>query len=58
MRESLRTPPKLAPDTLRIIPLGGLGDVGRNMAAFEINGQILLLDCGVLFPTRTSPAST
>ncbi len=55
MRESLRTPPKLAPDTLRIIPLGGLGDVGRNMAAFEINGQILLLDCGVLFPDENQP---
>ena len=55
MRESLRTPPKLAPDTLRIIPLGGLGDVGRNMASFEINGQILLIDCGVLFPDDDQP---
>jgi len=30
--------------------MGGLGDIGRNMASFEINGQLLLVDCGVLFP--------
>lgn len=49
------TPPALAPDALRIIPLGGLGEVGRNMTAFEINGKILLVDCGVLFPEETQP---
>ena len=37
MRELLRTPPKPARDTLRVIPLGGLGDVGRNSTSFEIN---------------------
>ena len=51
----LRTPPKLRPDTLRIIPLGGLGDVGRNMASLEINGKIVLIDCGVLFPSDDHP---
>lgn len=55
MREALKNPPKLAPDTLRVIPLGGLGDVGRNMASFEVNGEILLVDCGVLFPDETHP---
>ena len=55
MRVNLRTPPPLAPDTLRIVPLGGLGDVGRNMTSFEINGQLLLVDCGVLFPDETQP---
>ncbi|MDR0433415.1 MAG: ribonuclease J, partial [Bifidobacteriaceae bacterium] len=49
------TPPPLPPDTLRIIPLGGLGEVGRNMTAFEISGKILLVDCGVLFPEETQP---
>lgn len=49
------TPPKLAPGTLRIVPLGGLGDVGRNMTAFELNGQIALVDCGVLFPEDNHP---
>jgi len=51
----LKTPPKLARDTLRIVPLGGLGDIGRNMASFEINGQLLLVDCGVLFPNDDHP---
>ncbi len=51
----LSDPPTLAPDTVRIIPLGGLGDVGRNMAAFEINGEILLIDAGVLFPEEEHP---
>ncbi|MDO5053306.1 MAG: ribonuclease J [Pseudoclavibacter sp.] len=47
--------PELAPGTLRIIPLGGLGEVGRNMATFEIDGKILIVDCGVLFPEETQP---
>ncbi|SDL64082.1 ribonuclease J [Tessaracoccus oleiagri] len=51
----LRTPPKLKPGTLRVIPLGGLGDVGRNSTAFEIDGEIALVDCGVLFPEETHP---
>jgi len=51
----VKTPPKLAPGTLRVIPLGGLGDVGRNMTAFEIDGQIALVDCGVLFPEDHHP---
>jgi ribonuclease J len=51
----LKAPPKLEPDTLRVIPLGGLGDVGRNMTAFEVNGEILLVDCGVLFPEERHP---
>lgn len=49
------SPPELAPGTLRIVPLGGLGDVGRNMTAFELDGQIALVDCGVLFPEDNHP---
>ncbi len=55
VRDALRTPPTLAPDTLRITPLGGLGDVGRNSASFELNGKLLLVDCGVLFPDENHP---
>ncbi|HQA31319.1 MAG TPA: ribonuclease J [Propioniciclava tarda] len=55
MRENLRTPPELAPGTLRITPLGGCGDVGRNMTSFEIDGRILLVDAGVLFPDDSQP---
>ena len=49
------SPPKLKPGTLRVIPLGGLGDVGRNMTVFEIDGQLLIVDCGVLFPAESQP---
>ncbi|MCH4249828.1 MAG: ribonuclease J [Microbacteriaceae bacterium] len=35
--------------------MGGLGEVGRNMTAFELNGKILIVDCGVLFPELTQP---
>lgn len=52
---ALQAPPKLAPDTLRITPLGGHGDVGRNMSMHECNGEILLIDCGVLFPEDNHP---
>jgi ribonuclease J len=51
----LQTPPKLQPGTLRIIPLGGLGEIGRNMTVFEIEGRLLVVDCGVLFPEETQP---
>jgi ribonuclease J len=35
---------------LRIIPLGGLGEVGKNMTAYEFNQQILIVDAGIMFP--------
>ncbi len=40
---------------LRIIPLGGLGEVGRNMTVFEFDGRLLIVDCGVLFPEENHP---
>jgi Predicted hydrolase of the metallo-beta-lactamase superfamily len=40
---------------MRIIPLGGIGEIGRNMTVFEINGKILIVDCGVLFPEEHQP---
>ncbi len=41
--------PKLR-NTLRIIPLGGLGEIGKNIAAFEYGNDILVVDCGIMFP--------
>jgi len=55
MPNDVYDPPVLAPDTLRIIPIGGLGEIGRNMTTFEINGKILIVDCGVLFPEEHQP---
>ncbi|KAE8763605.1 ribonuclease J [Georgenia thermotolerans] len=40
---------------LRVVPLGGLGEVGRNMTVFEVNGKLLIVDCGVLFPEDNQP---
>ena len=51
----LVTPPRLPQNTLRIVPLGGLGEIGRNMTVFEIGGKLLIVDCGVLFPEETQP---
>ncbi|MDO5701195.1 MAG: ribonuclease J [Bowdeniella nasicola] len=51
----LPKPPALKKDTLRIVPLGGLGEVGRNMTVFELNGRLLIVDCGVLFPDDDQP---
>ncbi len=52
---TLSAPPPLPEGTLRIVPLGGLGEIGRNMAVFEIAGKLLIVDCGVLFPEETQP---
>ena len=46
----LGPPPPLPEGGLRVIPLGGLGAIGRNMTVFEFDGHLLIVDCGVLFP--------
>ena len=47
--------PALPAGGLRVIPLGGLGEVGRNMTVFEYDGRLLIVDCGVLFPEENHP---
>lgn len=37
-------------DPVRVTFLGGLGEIGRNCAAIEVEGRIMLLDCGLMFP--------
>ena len=51
----LSAPPPLPEGGLRVIPLGGLGEVGRNMTVFEYGGRLLIVDCGVLFPEDHHP---
>ena len=51
----LGEPPALPVDGLRIVALGGLGEVGRNMTVFEFGGRLLVVDCGVLFPDPDQP---
>ena len=55
MPNDLFDPPALDPSTLRIIPLGGVGEIGRNMTAYEYGGKLLIIDAGVLFPEETQP---
>jgi len=50
------SPPGEVPDgTLRITPLGGIGEIGRNMTVFEYERELLIVDCGVLFPEESHP---
>jgi ribonuclease J len=48
-------PPELPGGALRVVALGGIGEVGRNMTVFEHDGRLLIVDCGVLFPSEDSP---
>lgn len=45
----------MADAPLRVIPLGGLGEIGRNMMALEQDGDIVVIDAGVLFPEEGMP---
>src|SRR3954465_4500406 len=51
----LGPPPALPRNGLRVVGLGGLGEIGRNMTVFEHAGKLLIVDCGVLFPEETQP---
>ncbi len=51
----LGLPPDLPASSMRVVPLGGLGEVGRNMTVFEFGGKLLIVDCGVLFPEDSQP---
>jgi ribonuclease J len=51
----LAPPPPLSDEGLRVVALGGLGEIGRNMTVFEYGGRLLVVDCGVLFPESDQP---
>ncbi|MGI8695793.1 MAG: ribonuclease J [Mycobacteriales bacterium] len=51
----LGRPRPLPAEGLRVIPLGGIGEIGRNMTVFEYAGKLLIVDCGVLFPDAGQP---
>jgi ribonuclease J len=51
----LDSPPPLPQNGLRLVALGGLGEIGRNMTVLEFAGRLLVIDCGVLFPESDQP---
>ncbi|QXJ25004.1 ribonuclease J [Actinomadura graeca] len=51
----LSDPPPPPESGLRIVALGGLGEIGRNMTVYEHGGRLLVIDCGVLFPETEQP---
>lgn len=51
----MTVPAPLERNGLRVMALGGLGEIGRNMTVFEFDGALLIVDCGVLFPEESQP---
>ena len=51
----LGTPSRLIDGGLRIVALGGISEIGRNMTVYEHRGKLLIVDCGVLFPEENQP---
>ena len=49
------TAPKLPAKPVKIIPLGGLGEVGKNITLYEYDGDMILVDCGMTFPDEDTP---
>jgi ribonuclease J len=55
MTPPLSPPGPLPEGGMRIVALGGIGEIGRNMTVFEHAGRLLIVDCGVLFPEDDQP---
>ncbi|MDO4909868.1 MAG: ribonuclease J [Corynebacterium sp.] len=55
LTERLPKPPRQPRDGMRIVALGGISEIGRNMTVFEYKGRMLIIDCGVLFPSSGEP---
>ncbi|MGV9714127.1 ribonuclease J [Gordonia sp. NPDC003424] len=53
--DRLGTPRRAPRNGLRVVALGGIGEIGRNMTVFEYGGRLLIVDCGVLFPEDAQP---
>lgn len=55
LTKRLPEPPQLQKGSLRMYALGGISEIGRNMTVFEYDGKLLIIDCGVLFPSSGEP---
>ena len=47
--------PKTPTKPVKVIPLGGLGEVGKNITLYEYDGDMILVDCGMTFPDEDTP---
>ena len=47
---AVKRAPKTSKEVLRVVPLGGLGEIGKNMTVFEFGREIIVVDCGLAFP--------
>ena len=52
---AVTAPPDARTPPLRILPLGGLGEIGKNMMVLECGDDIIVVDCGIQFPTEDMP---
>ena len=50
-----KTPQPSHKASIKIIPLGGLGYVGKNITLFEYKNEIIIVDCGIMFPNEETP---
>ena len=55
LTQPLPEPPAAPRNGLRIVALGGISEIGRNMTVFEYHNRLLIVDCGVLFPSSDEP---
>src|SRR3989338_861016 len=55
VRKKISTPIPPPGDNIRIIPLGGVEEIGKNMTAVEYKGDIIVIDCGMQFSTEDTP---
>ena len=47
---AVKRAPRSSPEILRVTPLGGIGEIGKNMTVFEFADEIIVVDCGLAFP--------
>ena len=45
-------------EKFKIIPLGGLNEIGKNMTAYEYGGEIIVVDCGMICTASTASSPT
>lgn len=55
LTQRLPAPPKAPKDGLRVVALGGISEIGRNMTVLEYKNRLIIVDCGVLFPSSDEP---